>query len=241
MAETGHAPNVAHFEKLISFCEGYGVEYNPSNSELLVTTLKNMLTDVQTKMANVTAAMGPWKAAVNTRSDAFLGIRKRVTRVVNAFAASGAPESAVEDAKGFKRKIDGARAKALKDDTTTPENESEAGISVSQRSYPQLVQHLDDLIALLDTFNAYQPNETDLTVSNLQSYSISLKIVNLDVVNAYPPFSNARIARDAALYGEGSTLVNIAGLVKKYVKSVYGAGSPQFQQVSALEFRRPTK
>ena len=29
-SETGHAKNVANFEDLISFCNGYGATYNPS-------------------------------------------------------------------------------------------------------------------------------------------------------------------------------------------------------------------
>ena len=241
MAETGHAPNLAHFARLISFCEGYGLDYNPSNSDISVVTLNNYLTTVQAAMDNVTAQMAPWKTAVNTRADAFLGIRKLVTRVVNAFAASGAPESAVEDAKGFKRKIDGARAKALEDDPATPADESEAGISVSQRSYPQLVEHLDDLIELLDSNAIYNPNETELKIVALRSYSTILKTANAAVVDAYTPFSNARIARDASMYDEPLSLVNVAALVKKYVKSVFGADSPQFQQISGLEFTRPKK
>ncbi|MDR2083871.1 MAG: hypothetical protein LBP67_02610 [Bacteroidales bacterium] len=38
---------------------------------------------------------------------------------------------------------------------------------------------------------------------------------------------------------EKSGMVDTALEVKKYVKSVFGATSPQFKQVSKLEFSRP--
>ena len=41
------------------------------------------------------------------------------------------------------------------------------------------------------------------------------------------------------LYLDANSLVEIALDVKKYVKSVLGASSPQFKQVSGLKFSRP--
>lgn len=59
---------------------------------------------------------------------------------------------------------------------------------------------------------------------------------NLEAAAA-APLSNARITRNAELYADDTGLVDRAGLVKKYVKSLYGADSPQFKQISGLEFR----
>ncbi len=159
--------------------------------------------------------------------------------MVNAFAASGAPENAVDDAKALKRKLDGARAKALpQDNPNTPEDESQ-GNSVSQQSYTQLTEHLDSLIDLLDTSETYAPNETELQIGALQAYSTSLKSENNSVINSTTALSNKRITRDEALYAEGTGLVDLAGLVKKYIKSLFGADSPQYAQISGLDFTRP--
>jgi hypothetical protein len=38
------------------------------------------------------------------------------------------------------------------------------------------------------------------------------------------------------LYTTGTGLVELAGEVKKYIKSVYGATSAQYKQVSGLKF-----
>jgi len=92
---------------------------------------------------------------------------------------------------------------------------------------------------LLDNSGIYAPNETELQIGALQTYSTSLKNANTNVINNTTPVSNKRITRDEALYAEGTGLVDLAGLVKKYVKSLYGGASPQYKQISGLEFTRP--
>ena len=106
MAETGHAKNVEHLATMIEFVKGYGVAYNPTNAELSVAKLQNLLTDAQAGILAVQNALAPYKVAVNDRENVFKGIRQLGTRVVAAFAVSGAPPNVIEDAKSIKRKID---------------------------------------------------------------------------------------------------------------------------------------
>ena len=44
------------------------------------------------------------------------------------------------------------------------------------------------------------------------------------------------IERDQILYADGTGLYSIAQNVKKYVKSLYGATSPEYTNVSNIEF-----
>jgi hypothetical protein len=239
MAETGHARNVERFTQLISFVTSYGADYAPSNTKITIPNLQAKLTASLVAIDGVSTYRAPLTVAVNERQNAFADLQPLATRMVNAFAASGAPENAVDDARTLKRKIDGTRAKALPaDNPNTPEDESE-GNSVSQRSYTQLTEHLDNLIALLDTSETYSPNETELQIGALQAYSTSLKNINNAVINSTTPLSNKRIARDEVLYADGTGLVDLAGLVKKYIKSLFGADSPQYEQISGLKFTAP--
>lgn len=242
MAETGHAKNVANFGVLISYVEGYGAAYSPSNTSIALTALQTKLADAEDSLEGVLTALAPWKNAVNARETAYEGLRKLVTRVVNNFAASGVDQNAIDDAKAIKRKIDGARAKALpKDDPETPEDESQ-GHSVSQRSYTQTAEFFDNLIVFLGTNSTfYNPNEAALKLTALTTKLTAMKAANSDVNGAAVPLSNARIARDVQLYTEKAGLVDLAGLVKKYVKSLYGADSLQFKQISKLDFRKEKK
>jgi hypothetical protein len=236
MAESGHARNVQHFAEMISFVQGYGTDYAPTNTAISLVNLQAKLAAAETGIDSVSSARAPYTVAVNDRQNAFADLRSLTTRVVNSFAASGAPKNAVDDAKSLKRKLDGVRAKTLpKDDPGTPDDEGK-GSSASQRSYTQLVEHLDNLIELLDSSGSYAPNETELKLATLNTYSTSLKSANTAVINATTPLSNARITRDEALYADETGLVDLAALVKKYVKSLYGADSPQYQQVSGLAF-----
>lgn len=237
MSETGHARNAANLGQAIAFVTSYGATYNPTNSALTIAALGAKKTAADGSIDDVTTAMGPYKMVVNDRQEKFEGIRKRTTRAINALEASGASQKDVDDARTFKRKLDGARAKTLVDDPNTDEDESE-GNSVSQQSYVQLVEHLDNFIQVLIDSGSYAPNETDIQIATLQAYSADLKAANDAVANAIPPLSNARIARNEILYAEGTGLVDIALLVKKYVKSVFGADSPQYKQISGLKFTR---
>ena len=82
----------------------------------------------------------------------------------------------------------------------------------------------------------YKPNEKELQVATLQTKLDSLKTANTDLINGFTNWSNARINRNTTLYNPLTGLVQTALEVKKYVKSVFGASSPQFKQVSGLEF-----
>jgi hypothetical protein len=238
MAETGHARNIERFAQLISFVQGYGADYAPSNPAITLVNLQAKLAESQTGIDGVSSTKAPWLVAVNDRQNLFADLRPLATRLVNSFAASGAPKNAVDDAKSLKRKIGGVRAKALPtDNPNTPDDESK-GSSASQQSYTQLTEHLDNLIELLDT-SGYAPNETELQVAALTAYSTTLKSANSAVINATTPWSNSRLTRDETLYADDTGLVALAGLVKKYVKSLFGGDSPQYQQVSGLGFSRP--
>jgi hypothetical protein len=148
MAETGHALNVAHFATMVSFVGGYGGVYKPSNPMIELAALQAKLAAAQSVIDGVTTTMAPWKTKVNERETAYSGIQKLVTRVFNSYAASGAEKNSIADAKTFKRKVDGARAKALpKTDPETPEDESITLRRVSDRVNRSNRIRLSDLTA----------------------------------------------------------------------------------------------
>lgn len=246
-SETGHAKNVANLEDLISFCIGYGASYQPSKVAIQILTLNTLLGNAQGSISGVTSAKTAFVNATNARQIAFDPLKKLSTRIVNALDATDATDKLVKDARTINNKIQGKRAgdKTKPSPTPipplppipTPTPESKA-ISVSQLSYDSLIDHFDKLIQLVSSELTYTPNETDLQVSSLQTLLGNLKATNTAVVNAYTNYSNAQITRNAILYTPTSGLVDIAGDVKKYVKSVFGASSPQYKQVSKLEFKK---
>ena len=240
--ETGHAKNVANFEIEISYCNGYGAAYNPTKPSITIASLNTLLTGAQGSLASLNSILPPWINAVNARQLAFDPLSKLVTRVIAALDASDVDELIVNDAKTIARKIQGRRAEpAQPDNPETPEDESLESISASQMSFDSRIENFDSLIQLLAAQANYIPNEIDLTVAALTALLADFRQKNTDVINAFTPVSNARIARDNILYAEDSGLFDIAAEVKNYVKSVYGATAAEFKQISSLKFTKPKK
>jgi hypothetical protein len=229
---------VEHFQQMISFCTGYGADYAPTNTEIALAALNTALADAQSSLDDVQAAVAPWKLKVADRENIYKGIRPLTTRIVNAYEATGTDDNKVDNVKTLHRAKHGARAKALpKDDPGTPEEESK-GNSISHRSYVQVAEAFGQMIKQLDEDPLYAPNENDLKITTLNTLHAAMDTANAAVITAATPMSNARIARNEVLYGEDTGICDRAALVKKYVKSLYGADSPQYKQISGLEFRK---
>jgi hypothetical protein len=243
-SETGHAKNVANFENLVSFCVGYGATYNPSKANLKVPALQTQLASCKANITAVTSTSVAFNNAVNARIIAFFGIRKLSTRLVNALDATGATAQTVKDLKTVNAKVQGSKltkadaGKAAKTiDPNAPVVDTPKTISSAQLSYSSLIEHIATIITILSTEPTYLPNEVDLKVATLNTLLTNLKNTNTGVINAYTTVSNSRIARDQSLYNKTNGLCETANEVKKYVKSVYGATSPQYKQLSAIQFK----
>ncbi len=235
-SETGHAKNVANYEDLISFCNGYGTSYNPSKEALVIANLQSQLTASQNVLKDVKTTQTAFNNATNTRMDAFKTLKSYATKIINALDATDASAETVKDARSINRKLQGQRATPKASPPPSGELEG-ASISSSQQSYDQQIEHFDKLIELLASDSNYKPNEKELGLPALQAKLTELKTANTAVVTSYTNWSNSRIARQTTLYNALTGLVNTALDVKKYIKSVYGATSPQFKQVSKLEFK----
>ena len=239
--ETGHARNVQHFQEMISFVDSWGGAYAPTNTAISLANLNVKNNDSVNAVGAVTAANATYKAAVAARENTFSGLRRLITRVVNFYQSTGAPENSIENAQSLKRKIDGTRAEIVVDDPSTPEDETENSVSAAQLSYTQLVQHLDALINVLSSDPLYAPAETDIKLTTLTTLRSNMETANTAVMTAAVPLSNTRGDRDAALYADGTGLVDLAGLVKKYTKAAFGTNSLQYSQIKGLPFNRPNK
>ncbi|MEQ1554664.1 MAG: hypothetical protein ABL929_10820 [Ferruginibacter sp.] len=240
-SETGHAKNVANFEDLISFCNGYGAAYNPSKDSLSIAKLKDLQTASKSTLQEVKTNKTGFDNATNARQLAFKDLKPFATKIVNALAVSGATDLVVANSKTVNRKIQGAKANGSTKIPTTPTDPNtpiptDKTISTSQQSYDSLIDHFTKLIETVSQEPSYKPNETELKTTTLQTKLDDLKTTNSKLIDGYTNWSNARINRNTTLYNPLTGLVQTALEVKKYVKSVFGATSPQFKQVSGLEF-----
>ena len=172
------------------------------------------------------------------RVDSFVPVN-RATKVINSLSATDALDTVIKDAKTINRKLQGSRASSSTPTETSPSETSTTTISTSQQSYDRLIDSFSKLIDLVNAETNYTPNEAELQVANLNTKLTALQAANTAVITKYTDYSNARIQRNNSLYTNDNSLVETALDVKKYIKSVFGATSPQYKQVSGLKFSKP--
>ena len=236
-SETGHAKNVSNFETLIIICTAFGVRYNPSKALIMLAALGIKFTAAGAELTKVRHLLPLYEAPSNARKILFKPFAKLVTNIVNAVKASDVTIEFIANVKTIARKLQGKRASPkIVDDPATPEDESKKSISASQMSFDMRIENFGKLIELLESNDGYDPNETELTVETLTALRAAMIAENTAAKTAYTPLDNARISRDVVLYDPETGLVKVATDVKSYVKSVFGATSDEFKQVSKLKF-----
>ena len=239
ISETGHANNVAKFEMLISFCNGYGAMYNPSKNSLTIAQLTVLQHTANQVLQQTITTKANFDIATNARITAFKDLKPLSTKIVNALVVSGASTFTVADAKTINKKIQGVRATAK---VTPPDAPADANtalpiiktISASQLSYESIIEHLSKLLATITQEPSYQPNEIELKTITITARLNLMQTTNTALLQSYTNWSNARILRDDTLYNAATGLVKTTLEVKNYIKSVFGATSPQYKQVGAL-------
>ena len=236
-SEVGHAKNVANFADLIAYCTAYGATYNPSKTALQLTTLNTLLTNAQTELANVTTAKNAFDTVTGDRQLAFEPLKSLATKIFNYLSVTDATDQTIVDAKTINNKLQGRRSGTITETPPTEEGgETQNTVSVSRQSYDMLTENFSAYIDLVSSVPSYTPNETELTTVSLTTFHTNLQTANTNVINAEVAYSNARISRNTVLYAENTGLVDIALEVKKYVKAVFGATSPQYKQISGIKF-----
>ncbi|MBL7729523.1 MAG: hypothetical protein JNM68_17635 [Dinghuibacter sp.] len=167
----------------------------------------------------------------------FKEMKPLATRLINALAATDATEGTMKDARGINQKLQGQRATKTKPVVMNGAEEESRKISVSQQSYDNLLEHFTRLAELLKQQPQYKPNEPELNNDGVANMLKQYSEANSKVTRAYNAWAGSRIHRDRQLYDPLTGMVAVAQDVKKYIKSVFGAGSAEFKQVNGIELK----
>jgi len=244
-SEKGHAKNVANLSKLITVCKGFGTKYNPSKAILKIANLEIKLTDCDTDLKNVKDTNQAESTVRNNRRVAFKNKNKLATRVLAAIKSSEASDETIQDAISINKKIQGERITDKPKAKPTTEGEAPADdntISTAQLSFTNIVDHYEKYKTLITSMGAnYAPNETDLKLTAITATVAAWDTLNDQVDTAETAASNALIKRDKNFYADKTGIPDTAAEVKEYVKSVFGAGSPEHKLVTKITFSKPTK
>jgi hypothetical protein len=243
--KTGIVKQVANFEKLVSTATALGAGYNPTKGSNKLPALKALLDEAYQSLQTVKATETKYTNATNARMEAFTGIDKLVTRMVNALACSDASDQSIEDAMMVKQKMYGSKPSA----TSAPRKKSSDSTgastaiedppshkSVGMRDYDNQAALFGKLVTMLESEPLYQPNEPDLQVKSLAAITTLLRERNHAVNNALAVLKVAKTNRNALLFANG--IYKVAKSVKRYIKSAFGAQSEQFASIGGLEFKK---
>ena len=233
MSETGHAKNVANLQKLTEQVNVYTL-YNPPVDNLKIVNLQTLYTDASAKLSEVEDKRHANKNAIALSKSAFENLKSTCTRIIDQLEVLGLPQGTIDQAKSLNRTIQGNQKK-----TTTPSEEGKEApktVSTSRQSYTQQAENFGILLQLLGTIPVYNPNEDELKLANLTTFQTSLVNATQAVDQTEAELNSKIIERDQLLYADGTGLYTIAQNVKKYVKSLYGATSPEYTNVSSIEF-----
>jgi len=243
-SETGHAKNVANLLQLNSIVISYGAAYNPSKPAIKIPALQLLAANAQNALTVLNVAMSDYKNATAAREVAFLALSPLATRAMNALKATDTTTQVDDNAKTLLHKILGQKASRKTPKVVLElkaEETEKKGISTSQMSFDNRLANMDSMITLFESVPEYIPNEEDIKPAALRAFHTSLKAKNDAAVTTGIAFSNARIVRNDILYKPLTGLVDLSVDVKNYIKSVYGAKSPQYKQVSGLIFKAVKK
>lgn len=232
-SEVGHAKNVANLQKITQQVTTYSL-YNPPVENISLANLQALYTTASAKLIEVGDKRNANKNAIVVRQSAFENLKSKCTRMMNLLEILGLPQGTLDQARSLNRTIQGSSKKT----TTPPEEGKEVPktASTSRQSFTQQAENFGLLVQLLATLPEYTPNEEDLKLNNLTTYHASLSRATQAVDQTEAELNTKIIERDKILYANGTGLYTIAQNVKKYVKSLYGATSPEYTNVSAIEF-----
>ena len=232
-SEVGHTKNVANLQKLTEQVITF-TNYNPPVENLKIVNLQALYTAASIKLTDVEDKRHANKNAITLRQSAFENLKSTSTKIINHLEILGLPQGTIDQAKSLNRIIQGGQKK-----TTTPPDENgqpAPTVSISRQSYTQQAENFGILLQLLATIPSYAPNEDDLKLVNLNAYKDSLVSSTQSVDQTEAELNTKLIERDNLLYADGTGLYSIAQNVKKYVKSLYGATSPEYANVSNIQF-----
>jgi hypothetical protein len=229
-ADTGITTTVANVQTLAETITFFGGSYT-SIPLLAPANLNAMHTQATALVAAVANKKGANDIEVNSRQNQFDDVPELSTRVINALMASGATKQTVHDARYFINKLNGNRV-----DKSNPDNERQK--SVSEQSYVQQVQHFDGLVIVVKNDPFYDPQVEALKVVSLEAKLQDMTDANKSVTTSRVALDMQRMERNTYFNTPVTGLVDVCLSVKKNVKAIFGATSPQYKMVSGLAFRR---
>ncbi|RYZ88957.1 MAG: hypothetical protein EOP04_08125 [Proteobacteria bacterium] len=231
-SESGHAINLGKMASTVSIVESLGATFQPAHEDIKPDALRTYFGDCDAAQTDVKNAEDAYDRAVNARRDAYAGLRKLATRVINAYVDAGASAADVEDARAVNRKLQGGQPKPAKD--PGQDAEGKQNYSTSQQSFISVADHFDFLLRRVGSFAGYAPTDADLKKEALEDVRHALSTHNSAVDRAAMRLRDARDARKRLFYDGDRGMTARSQRLRSYFKTRPGGIDP----LKGIRFRR---
>jgi hypothetical protein len=147
---------VGSYEGFVELCSGYR-GYNPGSPNLTVSALRELSGKARASIEAFNVAKSEMNRVTNDREIAFDSLRKLVSGISFALAASGASEQTMKDVRAFLRQM--SSRKKSRDPIPSGQTEPESSRPFSQGGYETMTNQFAQLVQLVSLEPKYQPNE----------------------------------------------------------------------------------
>ena len=238
--QSGHEQNVTNLSVLITVINTLGQAYNPPKPSLTIPGLTELLERGKLEITAVNVAEISNDNALSAQTSSFDGFDSLITRSINALRIMDVPAQTLAQAEAIVRNLHGKRASALLTDEEVAAAKAEGNnakqVVVHNSTIDSKLENMTKYVLFLESIPQYMPNEPELTVNELKNKLTDMKAKHAQHIQTHASLEAARLQRNKVLYTESTGLVDTAQDVKRYTKSAFGATSPQYKQVSAIEF-----
>ena len=238
--KTNDSKHVATFEKLLGFCNTFGAMYNPSKASIKVATMNTLLTSAQQSLEAVMVAQTAYTIAVNERQAVFNVLPRLGTRIHNALTVSDAPPLLIADVNTIRLRFRYPKRVKKRIQENDSADKPPSGTSrgpISHLDFESKIRNFSALIRMLASEPSYQPNEAELRLEALNTLLATLVEKDKPVAMAKLVLSNERLNRKRLLH-DPSGIRGTALMVKRYIRSAFGATSDQVRQIKGLNFKK---
>lgn len=241
--QAGHEQKVVNLGVMIFRIKAFRPGYNPSRIEFTVNNLEQLKSNGEGVIAGWVLAENVHQNSISARNLSFINFDGITTRSINALRISGASEQTIKQAEAIVRDLRGGRASEKLTDAEIAEakenGEELKNNKVHNSNIDSRIENFKKYVQFLSLEGKYNPNEADLKIEALNNNLSVLKAVNDNYNSTNAALNVSRMVRDSLLYTTSTGLVDIALAVKLYVKSAFGATSPEYKSISDIVFTKP--
>lgn len=240
---SGNEQNVTNLGLLITVVSTFGSAYNPPKPSLTIPGLTELFERGKLEINAANIAEVTYNNALSARTVTFDGYDGLITRSINALRIMDVPAQTLAQAEALVRELRGKRVSELLTDEELAAAKAEGNptkqVVKHNSTINSKLENMAKYVLLLESIPQYRPNEPELTVMELRNKLGDMKIKHEQVVRSVAALDATCLSRNTLLYADNTGLVDTAQNAKTYTKSVFGATSPQYKQVSGIEFKKP--